>query len=85
MPRLLLIGHDYLTAGGIEERFAQRGYDIERFQVIPPDRMDDPGVDVDLRVYPASPLGFTWPHPTPMARAALDDIESWLRGRIAAG
>ncbi len=35
-------------------------------------------VDVDLRVYPASPHGFTG-HPTPMAQAALDDIETWLR------
>lgn len=41
------------------------------------DRLSAAGVDVDLRVYPASPHGFT-AHPTPMARAALDDIESWL-------
>ncbi|WP_410810050.1 alpha/beta hydrolase [Micromonospora sp. 067-2] len=41
-------------------------------------RLSAAGVDVDLRVYPASPHGFTG-HPTPMARAALDDIESWLR------
>jgi acetyl esterase/lipase len=35
------------------------------------------GVDVDLRLYPDSPHGFT-AHPTPMARAALDDIEARL-------
>jgi acetyl esterase/lipase len=35
------------------------------------------GVEVDLRLYPVSPHGFT-AHPTPMARAALDDIEAWL-------
>jgi acetyl esterase/lipase len=35
------------------------------------------GVEVDLRLYPGSPHGFT-AHPTPMARAALDDIEAWL-------
>ncbi len=35
------------------------------------------GVDVDLRIYPASPHGFTG-HPTPMAQAALDGIEQWL-------
>ena len=40
------------------------------------------GVDVDLRVYPASPHGFTG-HPTPMARAALDDMASWLSGHLA--
>ena len=36
------------------------------------------GVDVDLRVYPASPHGFTG-HATPMAGAARDDIKTWLR------
>jgi acetyl esterase/lipase len=35
------------------------------------------GVDVDLRVYPAAPHGFTG-HGTPMAKAALDDIRTWL-------
>ncbi len=41
-------------------------------------RLSAAGVDVDLRVYPASPHGFTG-HATPMARAARDDIETWLR------
>lgn len=35
------------------------------------------GVDVDLRLYPDAPHAFTG-HPTPMAQAALDDIDSWL-------
>ena len=39
------------------------------------------GGDVGLRVYPESPHGFT-AHPTPMARAANDDIEAWLRTRL---
>ena len=39
------------------------------------------GVDVDLRVYPEAPHGFTG-HPTPMARAALDDVEVWLAERL---
>jgi acetyl esterase/lipase len=43
-------------------------------------RLSASGVDVDLRIYPESPHGFT-AHPTPMARAALDHIESWLNGR----
>lgn len=41
------------------------------------------GVEVDLRVYPASPHAFTG-HATPMARAALDDIDHWLRDRVGA-
>jgi acetyl esterase len=35
------------------------------------------GNEVDVRVYPESPHGFTG-HPTAMARAALDDRDSWL-------
>jgi acetyl esterase len=45
-------------------------------------RLSGAGVDVDLRVYPASPHGFTG-HPTPMARAALDDVDAWLRHHLA--
>lgn len=39
------------------------------------------GVDVDLRVYPDAPHGFTG-HPTPMALAALEDIESWFKEHL---
>lgn len=44
-------------------------------------RLSAAGVDVDLRLYPDSPHGFTG-HPTPMARAALDDIEAWLDSHL---
>jgi len=44
-------------------------------------RLSVAGVDVDLRIYPASPHGFTG-HATSMARAAMDDIESWLRRHL---
>jgi acetyl esterase len=44
-------------------------------------RLSAAGVDVDLRLYPHAPHGFT-AHPTPMARAAHDDIEAWLNGRL---
>lgn len=44
-------------------------------------RLSDAGVEVDLRIYPEAPHGFTG-HPTPMARAAREDIESWLGARL---
>lgn len=40
------------------------------------------GVDVDLRVYPAAPHGFSG-HPTPMAAAARADLRSWLDARLS--
>lgn len=46
-------------------------------------RLKDAGVDVDLRVYPAAPHGFT-AHATPMASAALDDVHAWLDTRLGA-
>ncbi|WP_135457508.1 alpha/beta hydrolase fold domain-containing protein [Mycobacterium sp. DL99] len=46
-------------------------------------RLAAAGVEVDLRVYPASPHAFTG-HATSMAQAALDGIDGWLRGRIGA-
>lgn len=39
-------------------------------------------IDVDLRVYPAAPHGFTG-HATPIAEAALDDLHDWLHNQIA--
>lgn len=44
-------------------------------------RLSAAGNDVELRVYPASPHGFTG-HPTALAATALDCINSWLRERI---
>jgi acetyl esterase/lipase len=44
-------------------------------------RLSATRVDVDLRIYPGSPHGFT-AHPTPLAQAALEDIETWLAPRL---
>jgi acetyl esterase len=40
-------------------------------------RLASAGAEVDLRVYPESPHGFT-SFPTAMAEAAIRGIESWL-------
>jgi acetyl esterase len=46
-------------------------------------RLAAAGREVDLRIYPESPHGFTG-HPTSMARAALDDRDAWLAERFTA-
>jgi acetyl esterase len=45
-------------------------------------RLSAAGGDVDLRIFPESPHGFT-SFPTAMARAAWEDIETWLGERFA--
>jgi acetyl esterase len=44
-------------------------------------RLSAAGGEVDVRVYPESPHGFT-SFPTAMASTAVDDIESWLADRF---
>ena len=44
-------------------------------------RLSAAGGEVDIRVYPESPHGFTL-HPTAMARAARNDIAAWLAARL---
>ncbi|MFG2195498.1 alpha/beta hydrolase [Streptomyces sp. NPDC048639] len=44
-------------------------------------RLSAAGNDIEVRVYPESPHGFTG-HPTAMARTALSGVDSWLRDRI---
>jgi len=44
-------------------------------------RLSAAGNEVDLRVFPESMHGFT-SHPTSMATAALDGVETWLASRL---
>jgi acetyl esterase len=46
-------------------------------------RLSAAGNDVDLRLYPDVPHGFS-NHPTPIARRALFDIDAWLGHRFEA-
>lgn len=66
-PALLVVGcNDVL----LEDNLAMAG------------RLSAAGNDVELRIYPESPHGFT-SHPTAMARTALTGIDSWLLERLA--
>ena len=79
MKHLLLIGHDYLSAGSIEKRFVARGYHVDRVQVVPPGRTDNPGVDFDFtdpRDYDAIlVLGARW-------SVYSDQVVSWVKPEI---
>jgi acetyl esterase/lipase len=44
-------------------------------------RLSASGTEVDVRVFPESMHGFT-AHPTSMAAAALDGVETWLASRL---
>lgn len=63
--RVLFVQQDHVSpVGPVGERFAQRGYDVEEFLVVPEHRFADPGVDVvfpDPLAYDAIvPMGAPW-------------------------
>ncbi|MFF8964070.1 alpha/beta hydrolase [Streptomyces globisporus] len=66
-PALLVVGAEDIL---LEDNLTMAG------------RLSAAGNDVELRVYPAAPHGFTG-HPTALAATALDGINSWLRERIS--
>ncbi len=63
--RALFIEHDPVSPGGqVWHRFQQRGYEIVRFNIVPPDRFHSPNVSVqfpDLNTFDALiPMGAPW-------------------------
>lgn len=80
--RALFIQHDHASpAGPIADRFEQRGYSIDYFQVVPADRYESPNVTVtfpDLSQYDVIvPMGASW--------GVWDDdgIGNWLLPELA--
>lgn len=67
-PTLLVVGSEDVL---LEDNLAMAG------------RLSAAGNDVELRVYPESPHGFTG-HPTAIAATALRGIDSWLLDRFTA-
>ena len=81
--RALFIQHDHASpAGPVAERFEQRGYTVEYFQVVPEDRYDEPNVTVefpDFSQYDVIvPMGAAW--------GVWDEatIGNWLLPELAA-
>ncbi|MFJ4175205.1 alpha/beta hydrolase [Microbacterium sp. NPDC089696] len=68
-PTLMVIGEDDIL---LDDNFAMSA------------RLVAAANDVELRVYPVAPHGFTR-HPTPMATAAQTDIHAWLDALYDAG
>lgn len=63
--RALFVQHDHVSpVGPVGQRFAERGYDVEEFLVVPEHAFHEPGVDVtfpDLAAYDVIvPMGAPW-------------------------
>lgn len=62
---MLVVQQDHVSPPGpVGEAFTERGYDLEEFLVVPPERFADPGVDADFpeptRYDAVVPMGAPW-------------------------
>src|SRR4051794_17197291 len=79
--RVLVVQQDHVSPPGpVGEAFAQRGYDVEEFLVVPAERFAEPGVEV---VFPnptaydvVVPMGAPW-------SVTSEHIAGWVAGELA--
>ena len=79
--RVLVVQQDHVSPPGpVGEAFAERGYDVEEFLVVPPERFAAPVVEVafpDPTRYDAVvPMGAPW-------SVTSDHIAGWVAGELA--
>ena len=90
-PTVLFVRNDPIApAAMLGEDFAENGFDVQTFDVVPADRVDDPAVEVtfpDPRAFDAIvPLGARWPVYDDALRATWVGAEmQLLRDADAAG
>ncbi len=79
--RVLVVQQDHVSPPGpVGEAFADRGYDVEEFLVVPAERFADPGLDVafpDPTAYDVVvPMGAPW-------SVTSEHIAGWVTGELA--
>ncbi len=79
--RALVVQQDHVSPPGpVGEGFADRGYDVEEFLVVPAERFADPGVEVDFpdpaRYDVVVPMGAPW-------SVTSEHIAGWVAGELA--
>jgi GMP synthase-like glutamine amidotransferase len=87
---LFVVNDPTATQALLGEAFAEQGFDVETFEVVPAARIDDPAVDVtfpDARRYDVVvPLGARWPvYGGALRRSWVDDEMRLVREADAAG
>ena len=81
MPRraLFLYNDPSAPEALLGEAFAESGFDITTFEVVPPHRVDEPGVEVTF----PDPAGYDVVVPLGSRWAAYDERLPWIAGEVA--